>query len=186
VRLFIAIPLPPDLALRASQILPTSLPALRRVKPENLHVTLAFLGWIPDVRLDEVASAAREAAAEVSRFELTFEGAGRFPERGRPRVVWIAIADGRPSVLRLGAGLSAGLRSRELRFDDRPLAPHLTLARVSEDATSAEGKTIAAALEGLAAPRLEFVVDEIAVVQSVLSPKGPRYAALATVPLAHN
>jgi len=86
----------------------------------------------------------------------------------------------------LGAGLSAGLRSRELRFDDRPLAPHLTLARVSEGATNAEGKTIAAALEGLAAPRLELVVDEIAVVQSVLSPKGPRYAALATVPLAHN
>jgi 2'-5' RNA ligase len=44
---------------------------------------------------------------------------------------------------------------------------------------------IAAALETLATPRLQFMVEEIAVVQSVLSPKGPRYTALATVPLAH-
>ena len=186
MRLFIAIPLPPDLAVRASEILPTSLPALRRVKAENLHVTLAFLGWTPDERLDEVTSAAREAAAQVSRFELAFEGAGRFPERGRPRVVWIGIAEGGPSVHQVAAGVAAGLRSRGLRFDDRPLSPHLTLARVPEDASSAEAKTIAAALQDLAAPRLQFTVDEIAVVQSVLSPRGPRYTALATVPLAHS
>jgi 2'-5' RNA ligase len=186
VRIFVAIPLPPDLAVRASEVLPTSLPALRRVRAENLHLTLAFLGWTPDERLDDVTSAAREAAADVSRFHLIFQGIGRFPERGRPRVVWIGIADGGPSVAQLGAGVSAGLRSRGLKFDDRPLSPHLTLARVPEDASSAEAKTVAAAVESLAAPRLELAVDEIAVVQSVLSPKGPRYTALATVPLAHN
>ena len=185
MRLFIAIPLPPDLAARAAGILPTTLPALRRVKAENLHLTLAFLGWTPDERLEEVTSATREAAADVSRFDLTFEGAGRFPERGRPRVVWLGISEGGPSVRQLGAGVSAGLRTRGLRFDDRPLSPHLTLARVPDDASSAEAKTIAAAAESLAAPRLHFRVDEIAVVQSVLSPKGPRYTALATVPLAH-
>jgi 2'-5' RNA ligase len=185
VRLFIAIPLPPDLAVRASEILPTALPALRRVKADNLHLTLAFLGWTPDERLDEATGAAREAAAAVARFELGFQGAGRFPERGRPRVVWIGIAEGGPSVLALGAGVTAGLRSHGLRFDDRPLSPHLTLARVHDDASSAEAKTIAAALETLATPRLQFMVEEIAVVQSVLSPKGPRYTALATVPLAH-
>ncbi|TMC42183.1 MAG: RNA 2',3'-cyclic phosphodiesterase [Chloroflexi bacterium] len=185
MRLFVAIPLPRDLALRASEILPTTLPALRRVKPENLHITLAFLGWTPDERLDDVTSAAGDAAAEVPPFELALEGLGRFPERGRPRVVWIGIADGAPSVLRLGVGVSAGLRTRELRFDDRPLSPHLTIARVPGDASTAEGKTIVAATEGLVAPRLQFTVDEIAVVQSVLSSKGPRYTALATVPLAH-
>lgn len=186
MRIFIAIPLPPDLAIRAWEILPTSLPALRRVKPENLHVTLAFLGWTPDERLKDVTSAAREAVADVSPFQLTFQGIGRFPERGRPRVVWIGIAEGGASVVQLGAGVSAGLRSRGLSFDDRPLSPHLTLARVPEDASTAEAKTVAAAVESLPVPRLELAVDEIAVVQSVLSPKGPRYSALATVPLAHN
>lgn len=185
MRLFIAIPLPPDLALRASEILPTTLPALRRVKPENLHVTLAFLGWTPDERLGEVTAAATEGAGPVAPFTLAFDRPGRFPERGRPRVVWLGMADGAPSVLELGIGVYAGLRSRGLRFDDRPLSPHLTLARVAEDATAAEAKTVGAALEGLAVPSLAFEVGEIAVVQSVLSPKGPRYTALATVPLAH-
>jgi 2'-5' RNA ligase len=185
VRLFLAIPLPPDLATRAFEILPTSLPALRRVKVENLHLTLAFLGHTPDERLDEVVAAANEAAALVSPFTLSFDRAGRFPERGRPRVVWLGIAEGEAGVLELGAGVYAGLRSRGLRFDDRPLAPHLTLARVVEDASAAEAKTVGAALEELAIESLRFEVGAIAVVQSVLSPKGPRYAALATVPLAH-
>jgi 2'-5' RNA ligase len=185
VRLFIAIPLPPDVGARASEILPSTLPALRRVKAENLHITLAFLGQTPDERLGDVTAAAAEAAAPVSAFRLAFDGAGRFPERGRPRVAWLGIADGAPSVVELGAGVYAGLRRRGLRFDDRPLAPHLTLARVVEDASLAEAKTVGAALEGLSVAHLAFEVKDIAVVQSVLSPKGPRYTALATVPLAH-
>ena len=185
MRLFIAIQLPRDLSASAFEILPTSLPALRRVKAENLHLTLAFLGQTPDERLDDVVAAAREAAALVSPFTLSFDRAGRFPERGRPRVVWLGIAEGDASVLELGAGVYAGLRSRRLHFDDRPLAPHLTLARVVEDASAAEAKTVGAALEGPAITTLRFEVGEIAVIRSVLSPKGPRYTALATVPLAH-
>ena len=184
MRLFVAIPLPPDLAARAFEILRPSLPALRRVKAENLHLTLAFLGQTPDERLGDVTAAAG-AAASVSPFKLSFDRAGRFPERGRPRVVWLGIAEGAASVIELGEGVHAGLRSRGLRFDDRPLAPHLTLARVVEDASAAEAKTVGAALSRLAVGSLRFEVNEIAVVQSVLSPKGPRYTALATVPLAH-
>jgi 2'-5' RNA ligase len=185
VRLFVAIPLPPDLATRASEILPTSLPALRRVKAENLHVTLAFIGQTPDERLEDVAAAAREAAAPVSAFRLSFDRTGRFPERGRPRVVWLGIADGEASVVELGVGVYAALRRRALPFDDRPLAPHLTLARVVEDASAAEAKTVGVALDGLAIDEFRFEVTEIAVVESVLSPKGPRYTSRATVPLAH-
>ena len=185
MRLFIAIQLPPDLAARAFEILPTALPALRRVKAENLHLTLAFLGETPGERFGDVTAAASEAATSVSPFTLSFDRAGRFPERGRPRVVWLGLAAGAESVLELGAVVSAGLRSRGLRFDDRPLAPHLTLARVAEDASAAEAKTVGAALADLPIAKLRFAVAEIAVVQSVLSPKGPRYTPLATVPLAH-
>ena len=186
MRLFIAIALPPDVAARAFEILPTGLVALRRVKAENLHLTLAFLGQTPDERLGDVTAAASDSASSVSRFTVGFGGVGRFPERGRPRVVWLGIAEGAPSVLELGRGVSAGLRSHGLRFDDRPLAPHLTLARVVEDASAAEAKTVGAALDRLSVGGLRFEVSEIAVIQSVLSPKGPRYTALATVPLAHS
>jgi 2'-5' RNA ligase len=184
VRLFIAIPLSAALAASASALLPEALPGLRRVKAENLHITLAFLGGTPDERLADVVAAARQAAAAVERFTLVFDRAGRFPERGRPRVVWLGMATGATSVARLGDGVYRGLRERTLRFDDRPLAPHLTLARVREEATLAEARTVAAALEGLPVPRLRAAVREIAVVRSVLSPKGARYTILAVAPLS--
>lgn len=184
MRLFLAIPLPAAVAQRAADLLPLALPALRRVKPESLHITLAFLGWTPDERLPEVTAAAEDAARPVPGFTLSFDTAGRFPERGRPRVVWLGIGEGRESVLRLGEGVYRGLRERGLTFDDRPLSPHLTLARVQDDASGAEARTVGAAVEDLVVPRLGFAVESIAVVQSVLSPKGPRYTALATAPLS--
>jgi 2'-5' RNA ligase len=183
VRLFVAIPLPPDVAGRASVVLPTSLPALRRIKPENLHLTLAFLGETPEGRLPDVGTAAEEAARSIAPFTLAFDRAGQFPERGRPRVVWLAVDAGLADVQRLGENLHRQLRSAGLDFEDRPLAPHLTVARVEEDASGAEARTITAALRSLDVPRLVIEVREIVLMQSTLTPQGPRYSRRAAVPL---
>jgi 2'-5' RNA ligase len=183
VRLFVAIQLPPEVAQRAFAVLPQTLPGLRRVQPENIHVTLAFLGETPESRLPDVAAAALEATTGLGPFRLTFDRTGRFPERGRPRVVWLGMAEGRASVERLGGALSRALREGTLDFEDRPLSPHLTLARIREDATAAEARTVAAAVDTLAVVPLEVDVSAIAVVRSVLSPKGSRYTILATAPL---
>jgi hypothetical protein len=75
------------------------------------------------------------------------------------------------------------LRRRSLRFDDRPVSPHLTLARVRDEATLAEAKTVAAAVDAIRPPTLRFAVGSISVVQSVLSAKGPRYTEVISVPL---
>ena len=58
MRLFIAVPLPPELADRAAALLPLALPALKRVRPELMHITLAFLGWTSDEQLPTVIEAA--------------------------------------------------------------------------------------------------------------------------------
>ena len=180
MRLFIAIPLAPDVAARAAALLPEALGGLRRIKPDNLHLTLAFLGWTADERLPDAVAAAQDAAAAIAPFTLVFAGtAGRFPERGRPRVVWLGVGMGLESVRELGERVAQGLRERAVRFDDRPLAAHLTLARVREDATLAEARTVAAAVETLAVPRLLTEVEEITVFESVLSPRGPRYTPRA-------
>lgn len=183
MRLFVAIPLPSDVAQRAFAVLPETLTGLRRVQPDNLHVTLAFLGETPESRLPDVAAAAEDAARGVPRFTLGFDRAGRFPERGRPRVVWLGMADGRSNVERLGQAVSRTLRENGLDFEDRPLSPHVTLARVRDEATTAEARTVAATIDTLDVPSLSIDVHEIAVVQSVLSSKGPRYTARARAPL---
>jgi 2'-5' RNA ligase len=183
VRLFVAVPLPPELAERAAALLPAALPALKRVRPEQMHVTLAFLGWTPDDRLDEVSGAARTAVAGHRAFDLAFAGAGRFPATGRPRVVWLGIGEGKEPLAALAGSVVTELRRCELAFDDRPFAAHLTIARVRVDASGPEARTVAAAIGSIAVPDLRTRVDRIAVVESVLSPKGPRYAARAEAPL---
>jgi 2'-5' RNA ligase len=183
VRLFIAVPLPHELKDRAAALLPAALPALKRVQPELMHVTLAFLGWTPDEQLETVADAAREAAVRHRAFDLAFVAAARFPASGRPRVVWLGIGEGTGPLGDLAASVTAELRGRALKFDDRPFAPHLTLARLRPEASGHEAHTIAAAVEAVAVPELRARVDRIAVVESVLSPKGPRYSARAEVPL---
>jgi RNA 2',3'-cyclic 3'-phosphodiesterase len=183
VRLFIAVPLPSELTDRAAALLPAALPAIRPVRAELMHLTLAFLGWTPDGQLDDVVAAARAAATPQPAFELSFAGAGRFPATGRPRVVWLGIGEGQDALAELAARVVRELRARDLKLDDRPFAPHLTLARVRDEATGPEGRTIAAAVETLVVPELRTRVERIAVVESVLSPKGPRYTARAELPL---
>ena len=183
MRLFIAVPLPPELADRAAALLPAALPALKRVRPELMHLTLAFLGWTPDDRLDDVIEAARAAVAGHGAFDLAFAGAGRFPATGRPRVVWLGIGEGKEPLGGLAESVGAELRRRGLAFDDRPFAPHLTLARVHDDASGPEARTVAAAVGSVTVPDLRTRVDRIAVVESVLSPKGPRYTPRAEASL---
>lgn len=184
MRLFIAVPLPQELTDRAAALLPLALPAIRPVRPELMHVTLAFLGWTPDEHLDRVIEAAVAAARDEPAFDLAFEAAGRFPETGKPRVVWLGVGEGREPLGRLAGRVHDELRARALAFDDRAFAPHLTLARVHPDATGPEGRTVAAAVAGLVVSRLRTRVDRVAVVQSVLSRQGPRYTARAEAPLS--
>ena len=183
MRLFIAVPLPPELADRAAALLPAALPALKRVRPELMHITLAFLGWTPNEQLPTVIEAVMAAAAGQHPFDLSFAGAGRFPPSGRPRVVWLGVGDGKAALETIAGRVVDQLRAHDLRFDDRPFAPHLTLARIPADASGAEARTVGAVIDELAVPDLRTRVEQLAVVESILSPKGPRYTARAAAPL---
>ena len=183
MRLFVAVPLPRELTDRAAALLPAALPAVKPVRAELMHLTLAFLGWTAEERLDAVVAAARAAADRQPAFDVAFAGAGRFPATGRPRVVWLGIGEGEPPLAALAADVAGELRARELRFDERPFAPHLTLARVRDEATGPEGRTIAAAVEALEVPRLRTRVERIVVMESVLRRTGPTYSARAELPL---
>src|SRR5438067_696997 len=115
MRLFVAVPLPRELTDRAAALFPEALPGLKPVRPELMHVTLAFLGWTADDRLPEVVEAARAATVGQPAFDLTFGRAGRFPASGRPRVAWLGVADGGPALEAIAAHVSGELRARAPR-----------------------------------------------------------------------
>ena len=183
MRLFIAVPLPPEIADRAAACLDPALPALRPVRPELLHITLAFLGQVADERLADASAAAAIAGAGKSPFRIILDRAGRFPASGPPRALWLGVGAGADDLARLAADLARELRARAFALEDRPFRPHLTLARVRTEATPAEARAVAAAVGALAVPRLELRVDQVAVVESHLSPRGPRYTVRAAIRL---
>jgi 2'-5' RNA ligase len=182
VRLFIAIPLPPDVAASAASALP-DLPGIRLVHPELMHVTLAFLGATPEERLADVVAAVSEAASGQARFAASLEGIGRFPPTGVPRIVWLGIGAGATEAGNLAILVRRALASREIPFDGKAFRPHLTLGRVKENADRPTARAIAAASERVRLPPLRFDVGELLIFESVLSPKGARYTARAAVPL---
>lgn len=175
VRLFLAVPIPPDVAAAAFALLPPPVAALRRVRPELMHLTLAFLGDTPDPRLAEVIAGAEAAAAGQRAFEIVLDQAGRFPVSGVPRVVWLGVGAGRGPLQALADRVVTALRERALRFAARPFQPHLTLARIPERTPLPEARAIAAAVAGLRVRPLAVPVDRIVVVESVLFARGPRY-----------
>jgi RNA 2',3'-cyclic 3'-phosphodiesterase len=182
VRLFVAVRLPPDVAVRTSAVLP-QMRSLRPVQPQLMHVTLAFLGATLDERLDDVIAAAREAAAASRPFRLSLDTVGRFPERGSPHVAWLGIGEGSAEIGALAAALRAALVSRGIAFDAKPFRAHVALARVRERADREEARQVGVAIRAAAAPAIAFTADALSVVESKLSPKGPIYTDRATLRL---
>jgi 2'-5' RNA ligase len=148
-----------------------------------MHLTLAFLGRTPDERLADVTAALESAAGAVNAFDAELDRPGRFPTSGRPRVVYLGIGAGAPSVIALGERVRAELGRRDLAFDAKPLRAHVTLGRVREDVTIVDARAIAAATQAMRVPHLRFRVDGVVAFESVLSPRGPKYTPRATVPL---
>lgn len=181
-RIFVAIPLPPDVAAELARALP-AMPGLKRVAPELLHVTLAFVGQVGEERVGDVVAAVEAAARAAAPFEIRVSGLGRFPEHGRPSVVWAGTGPAAEAIQRLGQAVRTELDRRHVPFDPKPLRAHVTLARVRDGASDADAKAVEAASKAASVGGLSFRADGIHVMESRPSAKGPLYSSRARSPL---
>jgi 2'-5' RNA ligase len=134
-RLFVAIALPAPVR-DALVALASPLAGVNWTNPEQLHLTLRFLGDVPEEKIESVTT--HLASVRVEPFVLPVEGVGAFPPKASPRVLWIGVGRGHPRLHQLrqrvdDALLAAGL----LDLDVRTFHPHVTLARCGEGAASA-------------------------------------------------
>ena len=147
------------------------------VEPENLHVTLLFLGEVEDRTLPAVCRVVADVAAGLAPFEMIVEGAGCFPSPRRPRTLWVGVGDGRQELVALHDALEPPLLELGCyRREERQYTPHLTLGRVKGDLGAAE---LAAALARRSDWRGGQVrVREVLVMSSELRSEGPTYTVL--------
>lgn len=151
------------------------------VRPENLHLTLKFLGQVEESRLGVIGEAIAAAATGCGPIRLVFEGLGAFPRPRAARVVWIGLSHGAEALAELQARVEAGLESLGFAREGRLFTAHLTLGRVQ---SPAHREQLACALTSMPAEALgEMVLDRIELMKSNLSAGGARYSILRSFPL---
>lgn len=149
------------------------------VAADNLHLTLKFLGEVPESGLDGVLTATGRAAARAARFDLELAGVSAFPPR-RPRVIAAGASDRPATLAGLAASLEDELAALGVPREDRPFRAHITLGRLK----GPPGARLGAAIAGMG--RTGFgvqPVSEIALVRSRLTSTGAVYAPLEEFPL---
>jgi 2'-5' RNA ligase len=186
-RTFVAVEMPGPVQAELQRLqdrLTPEAPGIRWIKQSTgFHLTLAFLGNVPDSDLAAVGRAVQDAAEPFGPLGLRIEGLGAFPKPARPRVVWAGL--GGPGVAGLGelryAIVKALAEVGHAPADDR-FSPHVTIGRHKEgrgrspDLTGPLGR-----LGGVQGP--PFEVGEVIVFASKPGPAGPAYTPLAHAPL---
>jgi 2'-5' RNA ligase len=189
LRLFVAVELAPGViealssfAALLRQAASAAAPAARIswVEPAQLHVTVRFIGEVNETRADAIA-AALQPGLLAPAFDMAVAGAGAFPPRGAPRVLWAGIEPaGAQMLAAVEQEVSERLDSCGLEREQHPYRPHVTIARVRE----AAGLRASALLDNVDAPDFGVTrVGAITLFQSRTSPRGATYTALCRTSL---
>jgi 2'-5' RNA ligase len=182
MRVFIAIPLPADLKAKLTELQHNfrhlQLEATW-VRAPGFHLTLKFLGEVDVTQIGPILSCMTTAAQQYHPFSLSLSGVGVFPHEASPRVLWVGIHDEAGLLKQMQQTLTAGLVQIGYPPEDRPFAPHLTLARVKRVSRRAEFlASLKAHREALLG---QLDVDSLALIESQLHPSGARYSIVNAV-----
>ena len=177
MRLFIAIELPDEIK-RLLGRMRTEIPGSRWVPMEQIHLTLAFLGEVDDATLKLLT--AELASIQAPGFRLCFSATGCFPDRRRPRVLWVGL-EPEPLLNNLASLVRKAVLACNIPQEERPFSPHITLARLKFPAT----REVAPFLDQPQKDGLPPIgVREFILFQSRLTPRGAVHTAINVFPLA--
>jgi 2'-5' RNA ligase len=185
LRAFIALDLPPGvrqaLADQQAALRSQRLP-LRWVRPDNMHLTLAFLGEIAADRVPQVGDLMAAAAATAAPLTLTARGLGVFPGLRRPRVLWVGLAGHTHRLQDLQRQLADRLTERGYLKRRESFRGHLTLGRFKGRADAGRLGRLLQAHAGFASEAFE--AGDMRLYRSRLQPSGAVYTELLRVALS--
>jgi RNA 2',3'-cyclic 3'-phosphodiesterase len=188
IRAFIAIELPAELktelAALETQLKKNSPPVIKWVDPESIHITLKFLGEIPDAVIDKLLPAMEESVVGVSPFKLDIRQLGAFPTIDRPQVIWVGVTGDMDKLAQLQKKIEANMEQLGFKRESRDFSPHLTLGRVRDEARPNEIQRIGKLLKDTPFSALHNInVNEINLMKSRLTSTGAIHSCIGSVKL---
>lgn len=183
MRLFVAMSLSEDVCAALADVQDALKPhskGVRWVMPELMHLTIKFLGEVDDHRVPAVCDAVTQAARVSSPLEFEVAGCGCFPPRGPVRVVWAGVSGDLSPLLACAEAVEEQLSASGFDRERRAYSPHLTLGRVRDDRSRGQ---LREAVERVQLPAMFQDVEELVLMSSELSSRGPSYTPAHTVRL---
>ncbi|MEA2038786.1 MAG: RNA 2',3'-cyclic phosphodiesterase [Thermodesulfobacteriota bacterium] len=186
IRSFLAFELPPEIRaviFHVSHEIKKSLSDLRCVKPENIHLTMVFMGNVHYEDLDQINKAVSSVCRRYGPFNISIKGAGVFGGRRSPRVLWVGLNGDLERMSYFRDALQKHLKPFGIRQEKRRFSPHLTLGRFRKgDRPEGHLDTILSRYLKLDSPVCPL--GELIQFKSDLRPGGAVYTRLNTWPLS--
>lgn len=187
IRAFIAVELPSFLKeelgriesiLKAGNTTP-----VKWVDFESIHLTLKFLGDIESSRVGEIIEGIENACVGISPFELKIKGLGVFPNPARTRIAWVGLVDSTDELSLLQRNIESEMEKLEYERETRKFSPHLTLARVRDQATPDERERFGNLVTATAFSSERITVNSVSLMKSHLTRQGALYTRLGSIRL---
>jgi len=150
------------------------------LRPENIHITLKFLGSTEESLLDEVKESLSKKLSPYSPFYITISGIGCFPDERRPRVVWVGTHESSGQVRDVQRAIEAEMAKFGFPSEERNFSPHLTIGRVKSREKIAALITMLGEYRQVSFGDLD--VRGVTLMKSELNPAGAKYFPLAEIP----
>ncbi len=178
-RLFIGIPIESPRSVRQVESWGKDTPLNRNVLnwtiPENWHITLFFLGSTTELAVPLLQRLIEESFSKIQAYQTELRGVGVFPNTNNPKVLWLGLANLQPlmpAYLRLGELL----QQNGFSFDQKPLKPHLTLARVKRTDNPSAFQSLLKEYQDAVFDQVDM--NKVVLFESITTPVGPIYKPL--------
>lgn len=156
-------------------------PEANWVREENLHLSIKFFGEQPDTAPGELTTILAAIAAAQQPIDLRISGLGAFPNLRAPRVVWLGVQHD-PRLELMHHDIEATCAANGFALDARAFRPHITLARVRDEMPLANARALAVAARAVGYKGVQRVTA-LSLLESTLTPAGPRYTQVASIQL---
>jgi len=173
MRLFVAVNFPARLRQKIARLcrpLDAAGIPVQWVEPDQVHLTLKFIGETPSDRVEALSDALEEVAGRFRPFPLRFGPIGAFPSPRRPRVVWLGV-EPTPELRFVKDDLERRLAELGVEREQRPYQPHVTLGRAPREAEAGEFRRLEEITRNLAIAD-EYRVTHLDLMRSQLQPSG--------------